>query len=75
MKSFKQQIMVRDSDDLCQVAIIIVKKLFDQDDTNSNAFSRELLTTISSVSEYIDEKNEVGSNDNSGGIRAFGLHS
>lgn len=67
--------MVRDSDDLCQVAIVIVKKLYDQDVSSSNSFSRELLTTISSVSEYIDEKNEGESNDNNNGARAFGLQS
>tara|TARA_B110000285_G_C14957608_1_gene530000 strand:+ start:273 stop:587 length:315 start_codon:yes stop_codon:yes gene_type:complete len=73
MKSFKQQIFVRDSDDLCQVAVFIAKKLLDQDD--SNAFSRELLTTISSVRDYIDEKKDSGINENNTGARAFGLYS
>jgi hypothetical protein len=72
MKSCRSESMTRDSDDVCQVAIRVVKKLLGQDE--SNMFSREVLTIISSVRDMLDEKNDQnGVQENHGG--SFGLHS
>jgi len=54
--------LVRDSDDVCQVAAMIIKRLMSSDEggwlsqyaTSGNQFSREMLQIISTVREPLE---------------------
>ena len=54
MKPFSFEMLVRDSDDLAQLAVMIIKKVMGDD--TSNHFSTEILQVISDIFDPLDEK-------------------
>jgi len=54
MKPFSFEMFVRDSDDACQVAVMIAKRLLGYDPNNQ--FSNEMLQIISDVREPLEER-------------------
>jgi hypothetical protein len=52
MKPFSFEAFTRDSDDVCQIAVVIIKRLLGEE--GQNEFSREMLQTISLVREPLE---------------------
>jgi predicted RNA-binding protein with RPS1 domain len=59
MKPFSFDQFVKDIDDVCQVAVMIAKKLSADDEAG---FSLQMLQTISDIREPLEEKNAQQSN-------------
>ena len=72
MKPFTFEMFVRDSDDVCQVAVTIAKKLHGED--GMVEFSMQMLQTISDIREPLDERNQMVE-ETVQQRGAFGLHS
>lgn len=59
LKPYSFEMLIRDSDDVCQVAVMIVKRLMSSDEANGmgQQFSREILQIISDVVESVEVRN------------------
>ena len=59
LKPYSFEMLIRDSDDVCQVAVMIVKRLMSSDEANGmgQQFSREMLQIISDVVESVEVRN------------------
>lgn len=65
LKPYSFEMLIRDSDDVCQVAVMIVKRLMSSDEANGmgQQFSREVLQIISDVVESVEARNRQESMD------------